>query len=276
MDAYSRYIEICPMKNQSAEAVKVHIKSVCARHGIPEVITTDGGTQLTSCLEELGANLGFSHVISSPRYPQSNGQAESGVKIAKAILTKGNDPYENLMAYRSTPLHNGFSPAQLLMGRQIRTTLPMLTLNLEPSQIPHNEVAQREQARKDKSKEDFDKRHRAVEKKPLQTNERVFITDRQEYGKILQPRVQPRSYVVLGEKGGEYTRNSRHLVRAPRATITPAPPSAPVAQTQAPLCQTPTAVIDLPVSTPKSDLTPTAGRYNRYGRQIKPMKKLNL
>jgi hypothetical protein len=34
------------------------------------------------------------------------------------------DFLQNLMIYRSAPLQNGLSPAQMLMGRRIRTNLP--------------------------------------------------------------------------------------------------------------------------------------------------------
>lgn len=35
------------------------------------------------------------------------------------------DFLKNLMIYRSAPLQNGLSPAQMLMGRRIRTNLPI-------------------------------------------------------------------------------------------------------------------------------------------------------
>ncbi|UYV70268.1 hypothetical protein LAZ67_7002334 [Cordylochernes scorpioides] len=58
--------------------------------------------------------------------------AEAGVKIAKLILKKNQDPSLGLLEYRSTPLENGYSPAELLMGRKLRTTLPIAPENLNP------------------------------------------------------------------------------------------------------------------------------------------------
>ena len=50
------------------------------------------------------------------------------MKTAKNILKKcvdsGQDIYKGLLANRSSPLESGLSPAQLLMGRHIKTTLP--------------------------------------------------------------------------------------------------------------------------------------------------------
>ena len=54
------------------------------------------------------------------------------MKTVKNLLEKGDDPYIALMAYRSTPLENG-SPSELLMGRKLRTTIPMITEQLLPT-----------------------------------------------------------------------------------------------------------------------------------------------
>ena len=56
--------------------------------------------------------LGFQHTFSSPRFPQSNGEAEPAVQTGKNLLKKTIDPYWALV-YRVTPLQNGYSPAEL-------------------------------------------------------------------------------------------------------------------------------------------------------------------
>ena len=62
---------------------------------------------------------------------QSNGEAERAVQTIKQFLRKSDDPHMALMIYRSTPLHNGYSPSELLMNRRIRTTLPIFCPRLE-------------------------------------------------------------------------------------------------------------------------------------------------
>uniref|UniRef100_A0AAR2M2X3 Reverse transcriptase zinc-binding domain-containing protein n=1 Tax=Pygocentrus nattereri TaxID=42514 RepID=A0AAR2M2X3_PYGNA len=59
----------------------------------------------------------------------SNGLAESSVKVVKGLMKKAHDGKEDFhhspMIYRSAPLQNSLSPAQILMGRRLRTNLPM-------------------------------------------------------------------------------------------------------------------------------------------------------
>jgi len=67
--------------------------------------------------------IGFSLVTSSPRYPESNGLAESAVRTVKRLRQKGTDKTSILLAYRSTPLSSGYSPIELMFGRSIRSNL---------------------------------------------------------------------------------------------------------------------------------------------------------
>ena len=62
---------------------------------------------------------------SIPKMAQSNGMIERHVGTIKDMLKKADDPYLALLAYRTTPLHNGFSPAELLMGRKLQTAVPV-------------------------------------------------------------------------------------------------------------------------------------------------------
>ena len=83
---------------------------------------------------------GFEYCTSSPNYPQSNSKAEQAVKTIKALLSKSDDdPLLALLKYRSTPLHNSFRPAKLLMGRKLRTILSAISKQFEPK-LPNKQV----------------------------------------------------------------------------------------------------------------------------------------
>uniref|UniRef100_A0A3B4B6M1 Integrase catalytic domain-containing protein n=1 Tax=Periophthalmus magnuspinnatus TaxID=409849 RepID=A0A3B4B6M1_9GOBI len=71
----------------------------------------------------------FVHTTSSLLYPQSNGLVEKSVQTVKRLLAKAKDSrtdyYQSLLVYRTTPLECGMSPARLLMGRRLRSNLPI-------------------------------------------------------------------------------------------------------------------------------------------------------
>ncbi|GBO25324.1 hypothetical protein AVEN_20958-1 [Araneus ventricosus] len=133
---YSRYPEIDRLT--SAEIIN-HCKSIFSRHGIPDVVRSDNGSQFdlvkTVEFKDFAKSYGFTHISISPKFSQSNGLIEAAVKTVKARIKKSRDPYLALMAYRATPLENGFSPSELLMDRRINTTLPVAKTQLQPYSV---------------------------------------------------------------------------------------------------------------------------------------------
>lgn len=127
VDYFSRYFEVAKLTFMTSEAVIEHFKSIFARHGIPEEVRSDNEPQFASePFRKFAQDWSFRHVTSSPHFPQSNGEAERPVRTIKCLLKKSSDPYFALMADRATPLANGYSPTELLMGRRIRTTVPVI------------------------------------------------------------------------------------------------------------------------------------------------------
>ena len=156
VDYYSRYIELAKLSGTSAKTVINHMKSIFARHGIPEILVSDGGTCYTAReFAEFAASYGFKHITSNPKLSQSNGLAERSVQTVKHFLKKSEDPYLALLAYRSTPLHNGNSPAELLMSRQLMTPIPTHPKNLTPKLPNRNAVQCKERAYKQKQRENY-------------------------------------------------------------------------------------------------------------------------
>ena len=127
VDYYSRWFEIRRLKDQSSARVISVLKELFSTHGIPDIIVSDNGPQFSSDAFRLfTTEYDFVHVTSSPKYPRANGEVERAVRTVKALLRKNEDPYPALLAYRSTPLQNGFSPSELLMGRRLRTKVPVI------------------------------------------------------------------------------------------------------------------------------------------------------
>uniref|UniRef100_H3A6G5 Integrase catalytic domain-containing protein n=1 Tax=Latimeria chalumnae TaxID=7897 RepID=H3A6G5_LATCH len=128
IDAYSNYPEVVKLKHTISEEVYRKLKPIFCRYGIPSTVRTDNGPQsIGKDFVKFKEELGFKHITSSPKYPQSNGLAECGVKTVKHLLKKamysGEDPQIALLNYRATALEGGKSPAELLFGRQLSTKL---------------------------------------------------------------------------------------------------------------------------------------------------------
>lgn len=134
-DCYSRLLEMTRLGTLIAAAVVAHCTSVFSRHGIPEIVVTDNGPQFSKVPSSVFASFAcdnFEHVTSSPKYPQGNSLAEAAVKILKQSLKKTGDLYLTLLAYRSSLLKNGYSPAELLRSRKLCTSLPVAVETLLP------------------------------------------------------------------------------------------------------------------------------------------------
>lgn len=74
--------------------------------------------------------------------------------------------YEALENYRTTLLANGFSPAELLIGRRIRTPVPIASPLLDPK-ISAKQLNKKEGERIQNQKYNYDRRHRVRELQEL-------------------------------------------------------------------------------------------------------------
>ena len=110
------------------------MKSMFARFGIPETVFSDNSPQYASQeFSDFSQGYGFHHSTSSPLFPQSNGQAERAVKTVKRLIKLFDDPQMALLTYQSTPFPwSGLSPAELLMGRCLRTNISLQKSQLIP------------------------------------------------------------------------------------------------------------------------------------------------
>ncbi len=67
VDYFSRYIEIAKLNHTTSEEVINQLKSIFARHGIPQILRSDNGPQYSSHLFNVFAEIyGVQHITSSP------------------------------------------------------------------------------------------------------------------------------------------------------------------------------------------------------------------
>jgi len=98
---------------------------------------------------------------------------EIAVRISKHIL-KQEDPFLALMAYHATPSPaTGKTLSELIMGRQIRTTVPTMAKVLEPRLPNHATVKKADAKAKKGFKESFDRRKGTRELPPLRPGDLV-------------------------------------------------------------------------------------------------------
>ena len=208
---FFRYIEVQKLSSTTSTSVITAMKAIFARHGVPAVMVSDNGPQFASReMREFSESYGFSQVTRSPHYPQANGQAERAVKTAKTLLRAAPDPY---MALRTTSFTwCGFSPAELLMGRRLRTDIPQATAMLMPDWSYLQEFRDSDKKMKEAQKRNYDSRHRVKDLPALPGNQPVWVDhqDSQVPGEIIQPESAPRSYMV-GTQAGTLRRNRQHI-----------------------------------------------------------------
>ena len=118
------------------------------------------------------------HRTSSPHYPQSNGLAESMVKVSKNLIEKAvrqDLPWNQLLLdYRCTPISSEIpSPAEILFGRKFQSSISIL-----PSQVMNDRISkQRELIAKKEGKfytnvKDFQDRIKAL---PFEAGQNVWL-----------------------------------------------------------------------------------------------------
>ena len=151
VDYATRYPEAIPLRSASAKAIAHEIFLLSSRVGIPEAILTDQGTCFMSqVLTALYNWLNVKRIRTSVYHPQTDGLVERFNQTLKRMLKKlpdadGKDwdrliPYV-MFAIREVPqASTGFSPFELLYGRQPRGLLDLAREAWESQPSPHRSV----------------------------------------------------------------------------------------------------------------------------------------
>ncbi|UYV61274.1 K02A2.6-like [Cordylochernes scorpioides] len=216
VDYYSSFPEVIKVASTSAKEILPVLKSTFARHGIPEIIITDNGPPFTSQdFTNFTNEWDIEHKTSSPGYPKSNGLVERMVQTVKKQLKKcrqdNTDPYMCLIALRTTPSNNLPSPAQMLMGRNLRTLIPMKTTKLKPAFISTENILQQKRENQYKMKEYYDRNAKILPKMSSGEQVNAKTSDAWRPATIIGEANQPRSYIIQNNEGRMLKRNRVHL-----------------------------------------------------------------
>ncbi|KAM7286060.1 uncharacterized protein ISCGN_032945 [Ixodes scapularis] len=134
VDAYSNWAEVEIMPSMKSSAVVTSLRKMFATHGVPDVIVSDNGTAFIGAELQTFLKLnGVRTVFAAPYHPASNGRAERMVREVKEALKKQQEgttqcKIARFLFKQHTMQHSvtGKSPAELMMGRRLRTALDRL------------------------------------------------------------------------------------------------------------------------------------------------------
>ena len=218
VDYYSKYPEIERLTSKTAAGVIGALKSIMARHGIPDELVSDNMPFGSAAFRQFAHDWGFIITTSSPRYPQSNGQSERFVQTAKNYLKKayadGKDVFIALLEYRNTPIAGiSASPAQLLMSRRLKAKLPVTSSLLQPAVV--SGTRDRLVLRQWKQKHYYDRGTKTRRKFRVGDPVRVRLGKTWDHAVVSQVHDAPRSYVVTMPEGQSYRRNQGVINQSP-------------------------------------------------------------
>ena len=117
--------------------------------------------------------------------------------------------YLSLLEYRNTTVVG--SPAQLLMGRKLRATLPVTASQLKPRIIPSEAVQRKLMQKRSTQKWKHDKGAKPLSE--LEKGDEAYMQVSNKWLPVVVTDVTktPRSYVVKRPDGRKYLRNHKHL-----------------------------------------------------------------
>ena len=215
IDYFSKYPEVILVSSKTAGATIKALQSVFSRHGIPNTIVADNMPFNSAEFKEFGKAWNFTITTTSPNFPQSNGLVERNVQTIKRLIRKAKESKASidlaLLEYRNTPISNmNLSPAQLLMNRRLRSSLPMSESLLKPA--IHEEARKQLTNRQQKQQEYYNRGTRSLP--PLHKGD---IVRHKQGGKwepaiVLSKHEAPRSFYIQTAQGNILRRNRRHLM----------------------------------------------------------------
>ncbi|XP_055714762.1 uncharacterized protein K02A2.6-like [Phlebotomus papatasi] len=174
IDSYSKWPEVFWTSSMTTSTTIQRLTEVFARHGLPDIIVSDNGTQFVSEeLQQFCRSNGIEDIHTCPFSPASNGPCERLVGTLKRSLEKQKSQNVDvalqrfLANYRVTPseiVPQGKSPSEIMYTRRVRTIFDLLKFKA-PEPIQRNR----------KMEDSYNKRHG--------TKNRIFARGQEVYAK---------------------------------------------------------------------------------------------
>ncbi|XP_059059126.1 uncharacterized protein K02A2.6-like [Achroia grisella] len=139
IDAYTKWLEVIPMKSTTSRATISRLDNIFATFGIPKYIVTDNGPQfISSEFRSYCQSIGTTHIKTTPYHPRTNGLAERAVRTFKERMLASDKNIDIhgrlnriLQAYRNTTRRStNRTPYEAMFGRIMRTTFDLLKPNI--------------------------------------------------------------------------------------------------------------------------------------------------
>ena len=141
--AFTKFVELIPLKDATAETVAQALVATFYRYGIPFHLISDNGVQYrATLLAEINKILGVRHIFISAYHSQANSNVERMCGVVKTMIAVALDRTQrewniflgaSQYAINSTVQRtNQWSPAFLMFGRRFRLPIEQ-ALGAEPS-----------------------------------------------------------------------------------------------------------------------------------------------
>lgn len=213
VDSFSKFVQVRYLHSKSAVSVVSNLKEIFGTHGLPQSLLSDNGPPFDSHIfTQFLKDYDITHITSSPFYPQSNGLVERTIATVKSILTKSPDDYHMLiLEHNNSPKYDTMSPAKCLMGRTLRSVLPVSTTQL----LPDYDIkpVQRALIQHQTRQANYYNQHK-TNLVPLQINQPVYVQlDKHKWvpATVINTCNTPNSYVIKTEDNRIFRRNRFHL-----------------------------------------------------------------
>ena len=292
VDYFSKYLIVRKIPNSTSSAVIKELGMIFSEFGKPQIFRSDNGPCYSSQeFKFFMQNWLIEHRTSSLHYPQSNGLAESMVKVSNNLIEKAvrrELPWNQLLLdYRCTPISSEIpSPAEILFGRKLRSSITILPLQVMNDRISkQRELIAKKEGKFYTNTKDFQDRIKAL---PFEAGQNVWLQNSDsrkcEEAVIREKCREPNSYMVEIPATGQCFRRNSNFIKPrqsdqnsvstdPQPTGLPeVPQESPVLQLQyqQPSSQATSTVDAIPTVPPlmqKENSTPRTPRHPRTSRR---------